>query len=160
MGFKKPDPAVIQKITIRKDSSSASQTVQIEKQFFKAGIGQTFSSGQACTYHSCFPGLMHQILPYFNRKNRLTLQLISIEMYVTHLAVEIAQRSQFKLSGYRNTLIPGLKAKITFHLPVALMLLPVFLSKLFYKIKSIYLIHTFDPFSTERRPKRQTGISK
>ena len=128
--------------------------MQVEKQFIKTGIGQTFSSGQACTYHSCFPRLTHQILPYFNRKNRLTLQLISIEMHIAHFAVEIAQRSQFELSGYRNTLIPSLKTKITFHFPVALILFPVFLSKLLYKIKSILLIHTIDPFSTERRAKR------
>ena len=131
------DPPVIQQETVGQDGDLTAETVQIQEEFVKTGIGQAFTAGQGRAEHSGFPRLMHQILPGFHRKDLPAGQLRGVQMDVAHFAAEVAQRRQLKLPVDRHALFPSFVIQITGKGSEAVLLFPALLAKLFDKLKGV-----------------------
>ena len=60
-------------------------------------------------------GLLHDVLPLLHRQQLRAGHLFPVQVDVAHLAVQIAQRRQFKAAGYGNPLVPRLEIQESPH---------------------------------------------
>ena len=95
--------------TVGQDAHLNALAVQEVVQLFEAGVGQALAAGETGVHHAGVDRLLHDVLPLGHRQQLRAVHLRFVQMDVAHLAVQVAQRGQFKAAGDGDVLLPGLE---------------------------------------------------